>query len=81
MPIDRQILLILLQMRCYDNGVSLDKIVTIIGIGHSTVNCVCHCIITAIQRSNLRIEYVRWLKREVKEVAKQWVENQVDLPT
>lgn len=41
---------------------------------------VCRRVITAIQRSNLRIEHVKWPKGEAKEVAKQWVKNQVDVP-
>lgn len=59
MPIDRQILLTLLQMKYYSNGTSLNKIATIAGVGHGTMDRVCCCIITALQRSNFRIEYMK----------------------
>lgn len=73
MPIDRQILLTLLQMKCYSNGTSLYKIATIVGLGHDTLNCVYCYIIMALQRNNLCIEYMKKPKREAKEVTKQWV--------
>ena len=44
------------------------------------VDRICRRVITAIQRSNLRIENVKWLTGKAKETAKDWVENQVQVP-
>lgn len=54
-------------MGFYSNRASFDKI--------TAVDRVCHCVITVIQRSNLCAEDVKWLRGDVKEVAKQRVEN------
>ena len=66
-------------MGCYGNGASLDKIATIAVVGHSIVDGICHYVIMDIQRSNLHIEYMKWSKREAKDVVKLWVKNEVNL--
>lgn len=40
-----------------------------------TVDRICRRVITAIPRSNLRIENVKWPTGEAKEIAKDWVEK------
>ncbi len=79
MPVDCQILLTLLSMGCYGNSTSLNKIAAIVRVGNDFVNHTCFQVMTNIQRNNLRIDYLKWLRDEAKETAKQWVENQLEI--
>ncbi len=67
-------------MGCYRNGASLDKIAAIAGVGHGTIDHRYRRVITAIRKSRLQIDYLKWLMGEAKETAKQWVENQAEVP-
>lgn len=77
MPVDRQILITLFRMGYYGNGASLTKIAALAGVGHETVDQICRRVITAIQKSNLWVENIKWPTGEAKKIAKDWVENQV----
>ncbi len=58
-------------MEFYRNRVSLDKITAIEGVRHDTVDRTCHRGITAIQKSNLCIDYLKRLTDEANKPVKQ----------
>lgn len=71
MPVDRQILLIFLETRCYRNRTSSEKIAVIARLKHDTIESICCPVITATQTSNLRIDDVKLSRVEEKETAKK----------
>ena len=78
--VDRQILISLFRFGTYGNAASQDKIATISGVGHGTVDLITRRVITAVQESDLRGRHIRWPDIQEREEAKQWVENQTGVP-
>lgn len=66
-------------MDYYRHGTSFTKIVTLAGVGYGMINWIYRQIITIIQKSNLRLENVKWPIRKAKKTATDLVKNQVQV--
>jgi hypothetical protein len=79
MPVDRQLLIALVQFGTYGNGASLDKIADIAGVGKGTVDLVTRRVIVAVRQSKIREKNIRWPVGQDREDVKQMVEDQTEI--